>query len=88
MSVKIIIPFILQRYTNKREMVTVEGKTVGECFVDLTRRCPKIKKAILNDAGKPMDIVPIFKNEDLSKQLEASSPVDDGEELSIVFIGG
>ncbi len=88
MSVRIKIPFILLRYTNRRDVFTVEGSTVGECFADLARECPKIKKAILNDAGKLMDIVPIFKNDDLSKQLKEDSPVEGGDELSIIFVGG
>jgi molybdopterin converting factor small subunit len=87
-SIKIQIPFIFQSYTNKVEVVEVTGTTVGECFGDLVRQCPEIKKAIYNKDGRLASIVPIYKNDDLFHQLGELAPVKDGDIMSIVFMGG
>jgi hypothetical protein len=88
MSIKIKIPFIFLSYTNSRETFEVNGATVSQCFDDLARQCPDIRKAIYNQDGTLSSIVPIYKNDDLFHQLGTGDLVQEGDILSIEFMGG
>ena len=88
MSIKIQIPFIFQIYTNNLEIVEATGTTVGECFDDLVRKYPDIRKGFYNDDGTLTNLTLIYKNEDLSRQLSKVDRVEDRDTLIILPPGG
>ena len=47
MSIKIHIPSYFQSYTNKMEVVEVNGSTVGECLNHVAKQFPGFERAML-----------------------------------------
>ena len=82
---KILIPTALRQFTEQSDSVEVSGGTVGEALQDLTTRYPNIKKNLFNDQGKLRSFVNVYVNdEDIRYQKGATTPVKDGDVVSIV----
>ena len=65
--------------------VTVVGGTVGECLDELNIHFPGIKEQILNKQGDVKSYVLILLSGQNTYPDELSTPVKDGDEISIVF---
>lgn len=87
MAVKINIFYPhLQQYTNYKEQVEVSGSTIGECLLDLSKKFPGIDKAIFNESGKLISYVYVLINGKSHYPTDLSTPVNDGDELSIALL--
>jgi len=82
MSITIYIPSYFQHYTNKMEVVEVNGSTVGECLNHLAKQFPGFERAML------INYSDIYVNEDYSYPKEFTEPVEDGDELHMIPSGG
>jgi molybdopterin synthase sulfur carrier subunit len=79
------IPTPLRKYTQGQEEVTAAGKTVGELIGDLEAKYPGIKERICDDKGALRRFVNVFvKDEDVRFLKNLDTPVNDGDEVSIV----
>ncbi len=84
MAVKVRIPTPLQRLTQGKEEVEAEPGTVIEIITELDRRFPGLGERI-SEGGKVRRFVNIYVNEEDIRFLQAeSTPVKDGDEVSIV----
>ena len=88
MSVKIGIPSYLQSFTRNLETVEVNGSTVGECLGYLIKQFPDVEKKLFDKNGKLLDYVGIYINGEDAYPDELSRPVQDGDELFILYIIG
>ena len=88
MSIKIGIPSYLQSFTQNLETVEVNGSTVGECLGYLIKQFPAMKKKLFSKDGKLLDYVGIYINGEDAYPEELSKPVQDGDELFILYIIG
>ena len=52
MSIKINIPRLLHQYTDGREVVEVEGSTVGQCLDHLVKQFPDIEQGLVDEESK------------------------------------
>jgi molybdopterin converting factor small subunit len=86
MSIKVHIPWYLQELTDGVKVIEVKGNTVGECFKHLVKKFPNIKEALFDKNGNLVDYADIYINEESSYPEELAKPVNNGDELSIVFI--
>ena len=82
MSIKIHIPSYFQSYTNRMEVVEVNGSTVGECLHHVAKQFPGFEKAMITN------YFDIYVNGDYSYAPELTEPVKDGDELHIIASGG
>ncbi len=85
MAVIVRIPTPLQKLTEQRAEVQVEGQTVQQVIDDLNRRYPGIKDRLCDDAGKLRRFVNVYVNEEDIRFLKMeATPIKDGDELSII----
>src|SRR5438128_522300 len=85
MATKILIPTPLRPYTEKRDAVDAEGKTVGELLVDLTTKHSGLKAHLYNDQGKLRSFVNVYVNDDDIRYLQKEqTPVQPGDTISII----
>jgi len=85
MSVRIHIPTPLRPYTDKADVVEIDGATVGELLDQLTTRFAGLKQHLFTTEGKMRSFVNIYVNgEDVRFLQGLATPVSDGDEVSIV----
>jgi len=85
MATKILIPTPLRPFTDKKEAVDVEGKTIGELLADLTTKHSGLKAHLYNDQGKLRSFVNIYINdEDIRYLQKEQTPVKPGDTVSII----
>lgn len=90
MSVKINIQSGLAHLTGGKELVEVNGSTVGQCLNQLVSKYPDIKSWLFGKNGKLNSTVEIYVNAKSSYPEELAMAVKDGDELHIItlIIGG
>ena len=85
MATKILIPTPLRPFTDRKDAVEAEGKTVGELLADLTTRHAGLKAHLYNPEGKLRSFVNIYVNdEDIRYLQKEQTPVNAGDTLSII----
>jgi sulfur-carrier protein adenylyltransferase/sulfurtransferase len=85
MPTKIHIPTPLRPFTGKRDVVEVDGATVGELLNGLTSEYEGLKKHLYNEDGRLRSFVNIYLNDEDIRYLEKEqTKVKPGDTLSII----
>ncbi|MDY6783221.1 MAG: MoaD/ThiS family protein [Cyanobacteriota bacterium] len=85
MSVKVLVPTALQKYTNDKATLEVSGSNVSELIDALETHCPGIKARICDEEGKPRRFLNLYVNsEDIRFLQNTETQLKDGDEVSIV----
>jgi len=85
MATKILIPTPLRPFTDKKDAVEAEGKTVGELLTDLTTKHSGLKGHLYNEHGKLRSFVNVYVNdEDIRYLQKEQTPVQPGDTVSII----
>jgi molybdopterin/thiamine biosynthesis adenylyltransferase/rhodanese-related sulfurtransferase/molybdopterin converting factor small subunit len=85
MATKILIPTPLRPYTDKKDAVDAEGRTVGELLADLTSKHTGLKPHLYNDQGRLRSFVNVYVNdEDIRYLQKEQTPVSPGDTISII----
>ena len=85
MATKILIPTPLRPFTDRKDAVEAEGKTVGELLTDLTTRHAGLKAHLYNAEGKLRSFVNVYVNdEDIRYLQKEQTPVNAGDTVSII----
>jgi adenylyltransferase/sulfurtransferase len=85
MATKILIPTPLRPFTDKKDAVDAEGRTIGELLTDLTTKHSGLKAHLYNDQGKLRSFVNIYINdEDIRYLQKEQTPVKAGDTVSII----
>ncbi len=85
MSVNVLIPTPLRKFTNNHETVTVADGTVATLVEELEQQFPGIKKSLCDDSGELRRFVNIYVNEEDIRFLEGKeTPIKTGDAVSIV----
>lgn len=85
MSIKVLIPTPLRPYTDKRDTIEVEGKTVGEILENLTKRYSQIHQHLYGENGGLRSYVNIYVNdEDIRYLAKEKTPVNETDTISII----
>jgi adenylyltransferase/sulfurtransferase len=85
MATKIMIPTPLRPFTDRKDAVEAEGKTVGELLADLTTRHSGLKNHLYNAEGKLRSFVNVYVNdEDIRYLQKEQTPVNAGDTVSII----
>jgi molybdopterin synthase sulfur carrier subunit len=91
MPIKVRIPLTLRRLTGEQEIVEVKAATVADAVDAMHARYNGIRDRILDKTGHIRGSVLVFVNEEDIRFLQnESTPLKDGDEISIVpaFAGG
>lgn len=82
---KILIPTPLRQYAEKKDVIEVGGRTVGEGLSALTSRYPDLRRQLYTEEGKLRAFVNVYVNDDDIRYLkQEGTPVQDGDTLSII----
>ncbi|MGV2827954.1 MoaD/ThiS family protein [Myxosarcina sp. GI1(2024)] len=85
MSVKVLIPTPLQKFTNNQAAIQCSGNNVDELIDSLETNCPGIKARICDETGKPRRFLNLYVNSEDIRFLEGTDTnLQDGDEVSIV----
>jgi molybdopterin converting factor small subunit len=85
MSLKVIIPTPLRKFTSGAELVEVEAGTIKEVLDRLEARHPGIRASLCDDSGTLKRFINIYLDgEDVRFLDNLSTPVRDGSEVAIV----
>ena len=88
MSIKITIPSYLQSFTNDKEVVEVNGSTVGECLAHLVQQFPGIEKMLFAKSGKLLPYLGIYINGEDVYPEELAKPIKARDDFYILYIIG
>ena len=86
MAVTVNIHKTHRQFTNGSEVVTAEGKTVGECLNHLIKQFPGMEKALFAKKDKLLNNVEIYLNHATAYPNELAKPVKDGDEIHLVVM--
>jgi sulfur-carrier protein len=85
MSVTVLVPTALQKFTNNQAVLECSGSNISELFDSLESVCPGIKTRLCDDDGKPRRFLNFYVNSEDIRFLEhTETPLKDGDEVSIV----
>jgi molybdopterin synthase sulfur carrier subunit len=85
MSLKVIIPAPLRKFTAGAEQVEVDGGTIKEVLDRLEARHPGIRASVCDENGTLRRFINIYLDgEDVRFLDNLSTPVRDGAEVAIV----
>jgi len=85
MSNRVLIPTPLRPFTNKQEVVEVQGATIGELLADLTRQYDGLRRHLYTDDGRLRSFVNVYVNdEDIRYLQKEQTPVQPGDTISII----
>lgn len=85
MSVKVLVPTPLQKFTNNQAAIECNGGNIDELINALENNCPGIKARICDESGKPRRFLNLYVNsEDIRFLKGTDTTLRDGDEVSIV----
>jgi sulfur-carrier protein len=85
MAVTVRIPTPLQKLTGDKAEVQAEGATVQDLLQSLETQFPGLKERLCDPNGRLRRFVNVYVNEeDIRFLKQESTPVKDGDEVSII----
>ena len=85
MSVKVLIPTPLQKFTNNQATIECSAGTISELIDSLENACPGIKARLCDEAGKPRRFLNFYVNSEDIRFLDSTdTQLKDQDEVSIV----
>jgi len=84
MIIRVLVPSLLYKYTDNKDVVEVNGDTVQDCIDALRDRYPELERWLYR-GGKVATFVHIGLN---NKKASVDDTVKDGDELKIMLATG
>jgi MoaD family protein len=85
MSVKVLIPTPLQKFTRDQATIESEGKTISELLDSLEQDFPGIKARLCDEQGNLRRFINFYVNSEDIRFLEGqNTALNAGDEVSIV----
>ena len=85
MPIKVHIPTPLRPFTDKLDVVELDGTTIGELMSNLTTKFGGLKQHLFNDEGRLRSFVNVYVNdEDIRYLQKDQTPLKAGDTVSII----
>ena len=85
MSVKVLVPTPLQKFTKEQAEIECSATSIKELIDALEADCPGIKARLCDEQGIPRRFLNFYVNsEDIRFLDNVDTPLKDGDEVSIV----
>jgi sulfur-carrier protein len=85
MAVKVLVPTALQKFTNNQATLECSGSSITELLGSIEQACPGIKERLCDENGQLRRFLNFYVNSEDIRFLDgASTPLKDGDEVSIV----
>jgi molybdopterin converting factor small subunit len=85
LSIEISLHKTHRRYTDGKEIVEVEGETVGGCLQRLVEKYPPLEKEIFKN-GKLNPLIEVYLDGASAYPNEMLKPVKDGDRIDLVYM--
>ncbi len=86
MSVRVNIHPSLRHATGGKDVVEVQGRTVGECLDSLVQIYPAVKDGLFDKKSKLLNYVDIYVNLESSHPEGLAKPVKVDDEIYLVLM--
>ena len=86
MSVKIHLHPLLFHLADNKDIVEVEGKTVGACLEKLVARYPDLTDWVFDKEREINNLFEIYVNMESAYPENLAKPVSDGDEINLVIV--
>lgn len=85
MSVKVLIPTPLQKFTQDQALIECEGSTISELLDSLEQSFPGIKARLCDEQGNLRRFINFYVNSEDIRFLDGANTIlNSGDEVSIV----
>ncbi len=85
MTVKVLIPTALQKFTNDLATIDCEGNSIAELLDALEAQSPGVKARLCDESGQLRRFLNLYVNdEDIRFLSGTETPLKDGDQVSIV----
>src|SRR6266404_1057797 len=84
MAIIVTIPTALRRFADNQASVEVQGKTITEVLDSLTKQHTQLRQHLYDGDGKLRNFVRVYVNDEDIRSKGDSTPLNDGDEISIV----
>jgi sulfur-carrier protein len=85
MTVKVLIPTALQKFTFDRATIECDGNSISELLDALETSCPGVKARLCDESGQLRRFLNLYVNDEDIRFLDGTStPLNDGDQVSIV----
>jgi sulfur-carrier protein len=85
MTVKVLVPTALQKFTSDRATIECEGNSIAELLDALEISCPGVKARLCDDSGQLRRFLNFYVNDEDIRFLDGTNtPLADGDQVSIV----
>lgn len=85
MSVSVLIPTPLRKFTNEQDTVSVSAGTIASLVTEMEAKFPGIGKRLTDDQGVLRRFINFYVNEEDIRFLEGKdTPINAGDVVSIV----
>jgi molybdopterin synthase sulfur carrier subunit len=85
MSVKVLIPTPLQKFTNDQATIECQATNINDLLESLDQSCPGIKARLCDDQGELRRFINFYVNNEDIRFLDGKGTVlQEGDEVSIV----
>ncbi|WP_310422562.1 MoaD/ThiS family protein [Chamaesiphon sp. VAR_48_metabat_135_sub] len=85
MTVKVLVPTALQKFTSDRATIECEGNSIAELLDALEVSCPGVKARLCDDNGQLRRFLNFYVNDEDIRFLDGTNtPLADGDQVSIV----
>lgn len=85
MTVKVLIPTALQKFTNDLPTIDCDGNSIAELLDALDTSCPGVKSRLCDESGQLRRFLNLYVNDEDIRFLEGTgTPLHDGDQVSIV----
>ncbi|PSB02132.1 MoaD/ThiS family protein [Merismopedia glauca] len=85
MSVKVLIPTPLQKFTQDQPTLECSANSIAELIEAMEQNCPGIKARLCDEEGKPRRFLNLYVNDEDIRFLEGTqTTLKDGDQVSIV----
>jgi molybdopterin converting factor small subunit len=85
MAVKVLVPTVLQKFTENQAVLECSGSNISELFDYLEGSYPSIAGRLRKPEGDPLRFLNFYVNSEDIRFLDGiATPLKDGDEVSIV----
>jgi molybdopterin synthase sulfur carrier subunit len=85
-SIKVNLHPYFTHITKGRNVLEVEGKTVGQCLEDMVRQYPELKEWLYSEEGDLSNLYEVYVNMESTHPERMAKTVRDGDEIHIVAV--